>query len=170
MFFLACVCFAFVRVCLYVPCGHLLGKGWALGFRLWCLTVSLLLSHWYPESGVVLDCIYSWSLHPYLHGLNSNISFVYGQKHKVWVLFFLVRTSGTFSYQNWADLVKFSVLQQNRIVCSNSIQGTLLNISSNWLGNKTFISSLVVVKLLPHGTVADLMHFCTRPLASCNSA
>ena len=25
--------------------------------RLWCLTVSLLLSHWYPGSGVVLDCI-----------------------------------------------------------------------------------------------------------------
>ena len=26
-FFLSCVCHAFVRVCLYVPCGHLLGKG-----------------------------------------------------------------------------------------------------------------------------------------------
>ena len=26
-FFLSCVCYAFVRVCLYVPCGHLLGKG-----------------------------------------------------------------------------------------------------------------------------------------------
>ena len=25
--------------------------------RLWCLTVRLLLSHWYPGSGVVLDCI-----------------------------------------------------------------------------------------------------------------
>ena len=25
-FFLYCVCYAFVRVCLYVPCGHLLGK------------------------------------------------------------------------------------------------------------------------------------------------
>ena len=31
-----------------------------------CLTVSLSLSHWYPGSGVVLDCINSWSLHPYL--------------------------------------------------------------------------------------------------------
>ena len=29
-FFLSCVCYAFVRVCLYVPCGHLLGKGWPL--------------------------------------------------------------------------------------------------------------------------------------------
>ena len=42
-FFLSCVCYAFVRVCLYMPCGHLLGKGWPLGSRLWCLTVSLSL-------------------------------------------------------------------------------------------------------------------------------
>ena len=27
----------FVRVCLYVLCGHLLGKSWPLGSRLWCL-------------------------------------------------------------------------------------------------------------------------------------
>ena len=26
-FFLSCVCYAVVRVCLFVPCGHLLGKG-----------------------------------------------------------------------------------------------------------------------------------------------
>ena len=24
---------------------------------LWCITVSLSLSHWYPGSGVVIDCI-----------------------------------------------------------------------------------------------------------------
>ena len=37
------------------------------------------------------------------HGLatlNSNNSVVYGQKHKVWVLVFLVRRSGTFWDQN----------------------------------------------------------------------
>ena len=55
------------------------------------------------------------------HGLatlNSNNSVVYGQKHKdlVWVLVFLVRTSGTFWDQNWADFVKFSVMQKNRII------------------------------------------------------
>ena len=63
-----CLVFAmpFVSVCLYVPCGHLLGKGWPIGFRFWCPTVSLSLSHWYSVSGVVLDCIDSWSLHPYL--------------------------------------------------------------------------------------------------------
>ena len=61
-------CYVFVRVCIYmyVLCGHLLGKGWPLGSRLLCLTVSLSLSHWYPGTGVVLDCIDSWSLHPYL--------------------------------------------------------------------------------------------------------
>ena len=50
MLFMSCVCYAFVRVCLYVPCGHLLGKGCPLGSRSWSLTVSLSLSHWYPGS------------------------------------------------------------------------------------------------------------------------
>ena len=66
MFFCLVLVMPFVRVCLFVPCGHLLGKGWPLGSSLWCLIVSLSLSHWYPGSGVVLDCIDSWSLHPYL--------------------------------------------------------------------------------------------------------
>ena len=39
MFFLSCVCYAFVSVCLYVPCGHLLGGGWPFGSRLWCPAV-----------------------------------------------------------------------------------------------------------------------------------
>ena len=56
-FFLSCVCYAFVPVCLFVSSGHLLGKGRPLGSRLRLLTVSLSLSHWYPGSGVVLDCI-----------------------------------------------------------------------------------------------------------------
>ena len=57
MFFLSCVCYAFVHVCLFVPYGHLLGKGLSLDPSLWCLNVSMSLSHWYPVSGVVLDCI-----------------------------------------------------------------------------------------------------------------
>ena len=58
-FFLSCVCYVFVRVCLYVLCGHLLGMSWPVGSYLWCLTVNLSLSHWYLGSGVVLDCINS---------------------------------------------------------------------------------------------------------------
>ena len=33
------------------------GKGLPSWHFLWCITVSLSLSHWYPGSGVVLDCI-----------------------------------------------------------------------------------------------------------------
>ena len=41
--------YASVNMCLVVTC--------SLGSRLWCLTVSLLLSDLYPRSGVVLDSI-----------------------------------------------------------------------------------------------------------------
>ena len=56
-FFLSYVCYIFVHVFLFVPCGHLLGKGWPLGYSLWGIIVSLSLSLWYPRSGVVLYCI-----------------------------------------------------------------------------------------------------------------
>ena len=49
-------CLAFVMR-LFVPCDHLVGKGRSLGSCLWSITVSESLSHWYPGSGVVLDCI-----------------------------------------------------------------------------------------------------------------
>ena len=49
-----------------MPCGHLLGKGWPLGSRLWCLIVTLSLSHWYPGWGVVLECTDSWYLPSFL--------------------------------------------------------------------------------------------------------
>ena len=73
MLYMSCFCYAFVFVCLLMPCGHLLGKGWPLGSRLWCLIVKLSLSHWYPGSGVVLACIDSWSLPFYLLILQANI-------------------------------------------------------------------------------------------------
>ena len=43
----------FVRVCLYVLCG----KGLTSWLSFVVSSVSLSLSHWYPGSGVVLDCI-----------------------------------------------------------------------------------------------------------------
>ena len=42
------------------------GKGLTSWLSFVVSTVSLSLSHWYPRSGVVLDCIDSCSLHPYL--------------------------------------------------------------------------------------------------------
>ena len=56
----------FVRVCLYVLCGHLLGKGWPLGSRLWCLLwvchfpIGILGQVWYLIVSIVIV-----SLQPY---------------------------------------------------------------------------------------------------------
>ena len=41
------------------------GKGLTSWLSFVVSPVSLSLSHWYPGSGVVLDCIDSWSLQPY---------------------------------------------------------------------------------------------------------
>ena len=62
-----CLVFAMpLYTSVYVPCGHLLGKGWPLGSRLWCLTLSLLLFHWYPGSGVVFLLLLPLSAGPSL--------------------------------------------------------------------------------------------------------
>ena len=63
MLFLSCFV---MHVCLLMTCGHLLWKGWPLRSRLWCLIVTLSLTHWYSVSGVVLDCIDSWSFPSFL--------------------------------------------------------------------------------------------------------
>ena len=50
-----------MRVCLCLLCGSLLGGGGGGGLAFWLSfvvsAVSLSLSHWYPGSGVVLDCM-----------------------------------------------------------------------------------------------------------------
>ena len=114
MFFLSYVCYAFVGVCLYVPCGHLLGKGWPLGSRLWCLTVSLSLSHWYPGSGVVLDCIDSWTSQPY---------FVWCFTRAIWVEQFKWYSARTFPghihdiYQPRTRILIFATLWVLDVAC-----------------------------------------------------
>ena len=59
-------CLPCFRVCSLLPCGRLLGKVWPLGSCLWCFIVLCHFPMWYPVSGVVLDCIDSWSLPPFL--------------------------------------------------------------------------------------------------------
>ena len=59
---LLCVCSAFCLLCLCVRlfiCTLLspAGKGLTSWLSFVSLTVSLSLSHWYPVSGVVLNCI-----------------------------------------------------------------------------------------------------------------
>ena len=58
---LLCLCARLFICALWSPAG----KGLTSWLSFVVSTVSLSLSHWYPVSGVVLDCIDSWSLHPY---------------------------------------------------------------------------------------------------------
>ena len=50
---LLCICECLFICTLLSPAG----KGLTSWLPLWCLTVSLLLSHWYLGSGVILDSI-----------------------------------------------------------------------------------------------------------------
>ena len=59
---LLCLCARLFICALWSPAG----KGLTFWLSFVVSAVSLSLSHWYPGSGVVLDCIYSCSLHPYL--------------------------------------------------------------------------------------------------------
>ena len=49
---------------------YMKGKGWPLGFCLWCLLWFCYFPIWYPRTGVVLDCIDSWSLLSFLLSLS----------------------------------------------------------------------------------------------------
>ena len=69
--FLFCLVFAMFcarlfKCALWSPAG----KGLTSWLSFVVSSVSLSFSHWYPGSGVVLDCIDSWSLQPYYFGVN----------------------------------------------------------------------------------------------------
>ena len=55
---LLCLCARLIICALWSPAG----KGLTSWLSFVVSAVSLSLSHWYPGSGVVLDCIDSWSL------------------------------------------------------------------------------------------------------------
>ena len=59
---LLCLCARLFICALWSPAG----KGLTSWLSFVVSTVSLSLSFWYPGSVVVLDCIDSWSFHPYL--------------------------------------------------------------------------------------------------------
>ena len=71
--FLFCLVFAMFCVRLFIcALWSSAGKGLTSWLSFVVSSVSLSLSHWYPGSGVVLDCIDSWSLQPYY--FNSHIT------------------------------------------------------------------------------------------------
>ena len=77
--YVICVsCLSCCLVCSLQPCGQLLGKGWPLGSAV--QDVLLCFCHlpiWCPGSGVVFDCLDSWSLHSSLlfekHSYNKGL-------------------------------------------------------------------------------------------------
>ena len=66
---LLCLCARLFICALWSPAG----KGLTSWLSFVVSTVSLSLSHWYPGSGMVLDCIDSWSLHLYLLFLTNAV-------------------------------------------------------------------------------------------------
>ena len=65
--FLFCLVFAMFCARLFIcALWSPAGKGLTSWLSFVVSSVSLSLSHWYPGSGVVLDCIDYWSLHHYL--------------------------------------------------------------------------------------------------------
>ena len=66
-----------VRVCLYVLCGHLLGKGWPLGSRLWCLLwvchfpIGILGQVWYLIVSIPDLCTFTYFYYCMFQGGNS---------------------------------------------------------------------------------------------------
>ena len=81
--YLLCLCARLFICALWSPAG----KGLTSWLSFVVSTVSLSLSNWYPGSGVVLDCIDSWSLHPYLlrkppcelNNVSCFINHIYGE-------------------------------------------------------------------------------------------
>ena len=70
--FLFCLVFAMFCARLFICASWSpAGKGLTSWLSFVMSSVSLSLSHWYPGSGVVLDCIDSWSLQPYLLWLSE---------------------------------------------------------------------------------------------------
>ena len=69
VFVLSCVCYVFVRVCLYVLCGLLVEKGWPLGSRLWCLLwfchfpIGILGQMWYLIVSIPDLCTLTYFIH-----------------------------------------------------------------------------------------------------------
>ena len=60
------LCLSCFHICSLLPFGQLKGKGRPLGSCLWCLLWFCYFNIWYPRTGVVHDCIDSWSLLSFL--------------------------------------------------------------------------------------------------------
>ena len=105
--FLFCLVFAMFCARLFICASWSpAGKGLTSWLSFVVSSVSLSLSHWYPGSGVLLDCIDSWSLQPYLLRCTINRSHSTpckkaGFEH---LQIFSRTLLGLFSVCEWQDL------------------------------------------------------------------
>ena len=91
---LLCICVRLFICALWSPAG----KGLTSWLSFVVSAVSLSLSHWYPGSGVVLDCIDSWSLHPYLLCMCNKYQNFMNWHIFCWFLLDRFEVSGIFPY------------------------------------------------------------------------
>ena len=109
LMFLFCLVFAmFVRVCLYVLCGHLLGKGWPLGSRLWCLLwvchfpIGILGQVWYLIVSIPDLCTLTYFTWVLTYHWIYKMSYGKANKYKAFsnVVFFFFATNSINSIYN----------------------------------------------------------------------
>ena len=112
------LCFSCFCVCSLLLCDHLLRKSWPLGSCWWCLLYFRYFPMWYPGSGVVLDCIISWSLRPFLfcHLLCSSL-IILNVAYKTWILRYTSksRLSSNHAIVEIRLLVYFSFAKQEGV-------------------------------------------------------
>ena len=148
--FCSVVCLlCFVRVCLYVLCGHLLGKGWPLGSRLWCLLwvchfpIGILGQVWYLIVSIPDLCtityFYQYESNYFLFVQSRNIPkgsdvqcMVRHNQHIVTALHLAV------SINEWL-LYDLSGVELKRLLLNN-----WLIFTNSWFYVKEFISNAVI--------------------------
>ena len=114
--FLFCLVFAMFCARLFIcALWSPAGKGLTSWLSFVASSVSLSLSHWYPGSGVVLDCIDSWSMHHYL--LFPLVSWVRCGTWLYWFLIFVPLLS---------LLYHISIIKQSRPWSGSSYKSCLI--------------------------------------------
>ena len=123
----------FVRICVYVLCGHLLGKGWPLGSRLCCLLwvchfpIGILGQVWYLIVSIPDLCNLTYfECQTAIFGLSSNV------KIGFWMLKNVIRPDLECQKGFWMS--KYDIPLQ--FECQNSILNVKIRYSARFWMSK----------------------------------